>query len=119
MEKQKRKELLEAYKQQKTMMGVVSIKNKTNGKLFVMGFPNLKNKWASQRAQLEMGRHMNLALQKDWNELGPSAFSYEVLEEKSTEDMLDVRYEVRQMEAKWLEKLKPFGEHGYNKAPAQ
>ncbi len=118
MEKQKRKELLEAYKQQKTMMGVVQIKNETNGKLFVMGFPNLKNKWASQRTQLDMGRHMNLALQTDWNEFGPKAFRYAVLEEKSTEDMPDVRYEVRQMEGKWLEKLKPFGDNGYNKPPA-
>ncbi len=115
MEKQKRKELLEAYKQQKTMMGVVQIKNEQNGKIFVMGFPNLKNKWASQRAQLELGRHMNPALQKDWNELGPDAFSYDVLEEKSTEDMLDMRYEVRQMEGKWLEKLTPYGDRGYNK----
>ena len=117
MEKQKRKELLEAYKQQKTMMGVVQIKNEINGKLFVMGFPNLKNKWASQRTQLDMGRHMNLALQKDWNAFGPNAFSYEVLEEKSTEDMPDVRYEVRQMENKWLEKLMPFDDKGYNRPP--
>ncbi len=117
MEKQKRKELLEAYKQQKTMMGVIQIKNEKNGKLFIKGFSNLKNKWFSQCAQLASGRHMNLALQKDWSEFGPEAFSYEVLEEKSTEDMPDVRYEVRQMEGKWLERLAPYGDRGYNKPP--
>lgn len=35
MDKNKRKELLEEYKQIKTYMGIIQITNKTNGKIYV------------------------------------------------------------------------------------
>lgn len=64
-----------------------------------------------------MGRYANSQLQKDWMELGPDAFSYEVLEEKETDEVTDMKWELKQMEKPWLEKLQPFGERGYNKPP--
>ena len=117
MDKKNRKELLEDYKQLKTYMGVIQIKNNTNGKILIAGFPNLKNKWLTLQGQLEMGMHVNSQLQKDWKELGAEAFSYEVLEEKKTDDMADVRWEVKQLERQWLERLQPYGDKGYNKPP--
>ncbi|MDP4092933.1 MAG: GIY-YIG nuclease family protein [Bacillota bacterium] len=119
MDKKNRKELLEQYKQIKTYMGVIKITNKNNGKIFIAGFPNLKNKWLTLQSQLEINRHVNSQLQKDWNEMGPEAFTYEVLEEKATDKVVDVRWEVKQLEKKWLEKLQPFGEKGYNKQPVE
>jgi hypothetical protein len=59
MEKNKRKELLEEYKQMKTYMGVFQITNKLNGKIYVGSYPNLKNKWLTLQMQLNMGRFAN------------------------------------------------------------
>ncbi len=115
MDKQKRKELLEQYKQIETQMGVVRVTNTSNGKVFVAGFPNLKNKWHTMKGQLDMGQHPNSALQRDWKVLGPESFTYEVLEEKGTGDISDVAWEVKRMERAWLERLQPYGDKGYNR----
>ncbi len=115
MDKKDRKELLEQYKQIKTYMGIIKITNNINGKIYIAAYPNLKNKWLTLKSQLHMGRHANLQLQKDWKELGADAFSYEVLEEKETDEATDKRWELKQMELPWHEKLQPYGEKGYNK----
>jgi hypothetical protein len=117
MDKKSRKELLEEYKQLKTYMGVILITNKVSGKIHVAAYPNLKNKWLSIKSQLEMGMYINSQLQKDWKGLGAEAFTYQVLEEKETNKVADVRWELRQMEKSWLEKLQPYGDKGYNKPP--
>ncbi|TDF99458.1 GIY-YIG nuclease family protein [Paenibacillus piri] len=117
MDKNKRRELQEEYKQLKTYMGAIQIINKANGKIYVASYPNLKNKWVTLQGQLDMGRFANSQVQKDWKELGADAFAYEVLEEKETEGVSDVRWELKQMEKRWLEKLQPFGDRGYNKPP--
>ncbi len=119
MDKSKRKELLEEFKQIKTYMGVIQITNKINGKIYVDSYPNLKNKWMTIKMQLDMGRFANFELQKDWKELGAEAFVYEVLEEKKTDDVTDPKWELKMMEKPWLEKLQPYGDRGYNKPPRQ
>ncbi|WP_308636776.1 GIY-YIG nuclease family protein [Paenibacillus silvisoli] len=119
MDKSKRKELLEEYKQLKTYMGVIQITNTTNGKRYIDSHPNLKNKWFTIKAQLEMGRFANLQLQKDWKELGEAAFTFEELESKETDQVTDMKWELKQMEKPWLEKLQPYGEKGYNKPPVR
>ncbi|MDP4153525.1 MAG: GIY-YIG nuclease family protein [Bacillota bacterium] len=117
MDKLRRKELLEEYKQIKTYMGVVKITNVKNGKIFLAAFPNLKNIWTRIEGQLNMGRHTNSKLQKDWNEYGADAFIFEILEEKKTDDMIDVAFEAKLLLKNWLIKLQPFDECGYNKRP--
>jgi hypothetical protein len=117
MEKKSRKELQEEYKQLKTYMGVIKVMNKINGKIYIAGYPNLKNKWVTLKGQLDMGMHANFELQKDWKEMGEEAFTYEVLEEKKTDDITDVRFEAKHMERQWLEKLTPYEGKGYNKPP--
>jgi hypothetical protein len=115
MDKSKRKELVEEFLQIKVHMGVVKITNRTNGKIFLAGYPNLKNKWSTIQAQLDMGRFANLQLQKDWNVQGADDFAYEVLEQKDAGEIKDIRWEQKQLLMKWLEQLQPFGERGYNK----
>ncbi|WP_240417698.1 GIY-YIG nuclease family protein [Paenibacillus periandrae] len=115
MDKNKRKELQEEYKQIKTYLGIIQITNKTNGKIYVDSYPNLKNKWLAIQGQLDMGRFANSQLQKDWKELGSEAFSYEVLEQKEADEITDKRWELQQMKKLWLEQLQPYGERGYNK----
>ncbi len=119
MDKKKRKELLEEYKRLKTYMGVIQITNNANGKIYIAAYPNLKNKWLTIQGQLVMGRHANARLQKDWKELGPKAFTYEVLEEKDAGEVTDMRWELKQMEKPWLEKLQPYEDRGYNKPPRE
>ncbi len=119
MDKQNRKELLEKFKQIKDYMGVVKITNKVNGKIFIEAYPNLKNKWLTMQGQLKEGRHPNSQLQKDWSELGPDAFTYEVLEQKESGEITDMKWELKQIRKPWLDKLKPYGEKGYNKPPEE
>ncbi|MCQ6560206.1 GIY-YIG nuclease family protein [Paenibacillus mendelii] len=115
MDKNKRKELQEEFKLIKTYMGVIKITNKTNGKIYMDSFPNLKNKWMTIQMQLDMGRFANSQLQQDWKEMGSSAFAFEVLEEKEADDVTDIKWELKQMEKLWLEDLQPYGDKGYNK----
>ena len=114
MDRQRRKELVEEYRNIKTLMGVIKITNAANGKIFIAGFPNLKNKWFTIGFQLDAGRHPNSGLQSDWKTFSREAFHYEVLEEKPADEVSDVAFEVRQMEKAWLSKLSPFGDRGYN-----
>lgn len=115
MDKNKRRELLEEYKKIKVYMGVAQIKNKVNGKIYIDSYPNLKNKWFTLQMQLDMGRFANAELQKDWKELGADAFAYEVLEQKETDKVTDMRWELKQILKPWLHKLQPYGDRGYNK----
>jgi hypothetical protein len=117
MDKKMRKELREEYKQLKTYMGVIQLTNNASGKIHVAAYPNLKNKWLTLQGQLVRGMHVNSQMQKDWRELGPEAFTYEVLEEKDAGEVADMRWELKQMEKAWLEKLQPYGDRGYNKLP--
>lgn len=115
MDKQRRKELLEEYKQIKIFMGVIQITNKINGKIYVDSYPNLQNKWGAIQTQLNMGMFVNAQLQQDWREYGPEAFTFEVLEKKEAGDVIDMRWELKQLKKQWLEKMQPFGDRGYNK----
>jgi hypothetical protein len=119
MDKKKRKELLEQYKEIKTYMGVIKITNNVNGKIYVTAYRNLKNQWLSVQGQLDMGRFANLQLQKDWNEFGSEAFTYDVLEEKVTDEVIDMRWELKKMQKPWLDKLQPYEDRGYNKRPKE
>jgi hypothetical protein len=119
MDKSRRKELIEAYKQIKTYMGVIRITNRKTGKMYIDSYPNLKNKWLTIQSQLDMGRFANAELQKDWKELGADAFDYEVLEMKETKDVTDMRWELKQMLKPWLARLQPYGDRGYNKPPRE
>ncbi|MFC5407082.1 GIY-YIG nuclease family protein [Cohnella soli] len=115
MDKNRRKELQEAYKEIKIYMGVIQIKNVTNGKIYLASYPNLKNKWLMIQAQLDMGRFANLELQKDWKELGAGAFEYEVLEQKVIDDITDMKWELKVVLKPWLERLRPYEDKGYNR----
>ena len=113
----KRKELKQKYKEMDKPMGIIQVKNNLNGKVFISSTANLKGKINSQRFQLEMGSHKNAELQMEWNRFGEENFSFEVLEVldpvKDTEHNYSEDLEV--LEEMWLERLKPYGDRGYNK----
>ena len=117
MDKNRRRELMEAYKQMKVYMGVYQIKNNENSKVLIGTSSNLKNRWLTLRMQLEAKRHPNAGLQKDWNYFGPENFTYEVIEQKECKDIVNINWELENMEKAWLEKLQPYDDKGYNKHP--
>lgn len=110
-----RKELKRLAKETKTEAGVYQIKNTRNGKLFIASTPNLKT-INGQQFTLEMGSHMNRALQQDWDTFGKDAFTFDVLEilEQPETGYFDQKDALKKLLSKWQDQLQPFGERGYN-----
>jgi len=110
-----RRELKRQAMEIKTEAGVYQIKNHRNGKLFVEATRNLKT-LNGQRFQLEMGSYRIKQLQEEWNQFGPAAFTFDVLEvlKKPETGYFDEKDELAKLKARWIERLQPFGEKGYN-----
>lgn len=113
--RERRKELIQQYKEIKIEAGVYQIKNTKNGKVFVASTVNLKT-MNGKRMMLDGGGHKNKKLQEEWKKFGKEAFVLEVLEVlKEKEDgYFDRAGELKKLEQKWLENLQPYGEKGYN-----
>jgi hypothetical protein len=116
-----RKALIRKYKETPRPMGVFRVHNTVNGKSLVGTSVDLPSMLNRQRAQLSFGGHPNRELQGDWNEMGPDAFRFEVLDTLTPrqEPGYDPADDLRALEALWLEKLSPFGERGYNPKPKE
>lgn len=110
-----RKELIRLYKEMKPEAGVYQIKNTKNQKVFVTSTVNLKT-MNGKRMMLDGGSHKNKKLQEEWNKFGGEAFLLEVLEilKEKEDGYFDKTGELKKLENKWLEKLQPYGEAGYN-----
>ncbi len=50
-------------------------------------------------------------------QFGPDAFTYEVLEQKETEEVKDIPWELEKMLDAWMDQLQPYGDKGYHKEP--
>ncbi|MBM4170117.1 MAG: GIY-YIG nuclease family protein [Ignavibacteria bacterium] len=113
-----RQEIKREYKERRKPAGVFHIKNIANGKVLLGSSLNLEGPLNAHKFMLTIGRHLNEALQKEWNEYGPDKFVFEILEVvKVTDDPdFNVSDELTLLEEIWLEKLQPFGERGYNKS---
>ncbi len=111
-----RKELIRQYKETPKSAGVFVVKNLVNGKVFLGSSLNLHGPLNKHRFMLSTGGHDNRELQKDWNAFGPSAISFEILEEVDVKDSPDFSLadELTLLEEIWLERLDPFGDRGYN-----
>jgi hypothetical protein len=84
-----RRELARAYKETRRPMGVYQVRNSTNDRVLLgrsVDLPSILNR---ERAQLRLGSHRNAELQRDWNELGPDAFAFEVLDTLAPPDRPD------------------------------
>lgn len=93
------------------------LRNKVNGKILIGSTNNLKTLNGIQ-FMLEMNNFStNKQLQKDWNEYGKNAFEFEILEKlkKKDEPYYNEKEALLTLEEKWIQKIQPFGENGYNK----
>ncbi|MEP7219653.1 MAG: GIY-YIG nuclease family protein, partial [Bacteroidota bacterium] len=75
-----RKALKEEYKNRQHPIGVFRVHDSVNDKSFVGTSVNLPAMLNRQRAQLQLGAHSITAMQNDWNQHGPDAFAFEVLD---------------------------------------
>jgi len=114
--KKTRKELQREYKERVKPSGVYQVKNLANGKVLLGSSLNVEGLLNRNRFTLRNNSHPNEELQKDWNELGPDQFLFEILEVVQVQDDLNfnLKDELTLLEQIWLEKLQPFGERGYN-----
>jgi hypothetical protein len=111
-----RKEIHREYKERVKPSGVFQIRNMASGKVLLGSSLNLEGPLNKHRFMLRINGHPNKELQRDWNELGPDQFSFEILETVPIKDdpNFDLKDELTLLEEIWLEKLQPFGERGYN-----
>jgi len=115
----RKKELKQLYKEMKTEAGVYQIRNTKNQKVFVVATPNIKT-MQGRSLELKAGGHKNKQLQDEWNQFGEEAFVFEVLEilEEKEDGFFDKAAELKKLEEKWLKKLQPYGDRGYNRQKA-
>jgi hypothetical protein len=111
-----RKEIHREYKERVKPSGVFQIKNTANGKVLLGSSLNLEGPLNKHRFILTINGHPNKELQKDWKELGPDQFTFEILETIQVKDdpNFNLKDELTLLEEIWMEKLQPFGERGYN-----
>ena len=111
-----RKELNKEYVERVKPAGVYQVRNLTNGKVFLGSSLNLEGPLNRHKFMLKIGSHPNKALQKDWEELGPEQFAFEIMEEVQRKDdpSFNLKDELELLEMIWIEKLQPFSEHCYN-----
>ena len=114
-----RKELQREYKERVKPSGVYQVKNMSNGKILLGSSLNMDGLLNRHRFTLRYNSHPNKELQKDWNELGPDQFVFEVLEVVLVQDdpNFNLKDELTLLEQIWIEKLQPFGQRGYNTSP--
>lgn len=114
-----RKALIREYKMAHRPMGVYRVRNTVNGKSLVGATTDLHAMLNRHRAQLRLQAHTNRALQADWNELGPEAFAFEVLDTLAPPGRpdYDPSGDLRVLEDLWLARLTPFDDRGYNAKP--
>jgi hypothetical protein len=107
-----RKEIIRKYKETPLPSGVYRIRNEVRMKSLIGSSPNLPGMLNRQRFQLEHGSHPDQELQKDWDELGSEAFTFESLDQlaPSNEPDYDTAEDLRVLKQLWLDKLRETGE---------
>ena len=108
------------YKQNRPDMGVYQIRNTANGRIYVGSTTNLEGIRNSRLFQLRMGKVVfSRELQKDLDRFGAESFEFSVLEVlENAETGTKSDRSLASLYVRWLEKLQPFGERGYNSAKA-
>lgn len=116
MDKNRKRELTQQYKQMKPPMGTFIIRSNVNNKCYVQATKDLRGVINGTKARLNAGMHPYLELQKEWNEFGPDAFTIEILENlEYEEDKTDYTDDLALMQMMWEEKLAGENKEFYKK----
>src|SRR5437588_1377253 len=87
--------------------GIYRIVCKSTGKMYIGSSANLRIRQYNHFRELRLMIHPNQKLQRAWNKYGPDAFTFEIVE-------LALPLLLLEREQYWLDKLKPFGNKGFN-----
>ncbi len=113
-----KKDLKREYKETGQLAGIYQVRNKVNGKIFVKASPNIPAAFNSIKFQLKLGSgFFDASFNREWKEFGEENFEFSVLEElkPSDNEFFDEKAELAKLEEKWIGKLQPFGNSGYNR----
>jgi hypothetical protein len=118
MDRERRAALKQQAREARPEAGVYQIRNLRTGKVLVESTLNLKT-LNGRRMELARGAHRNARLQADVVALGADAFAFEILEvlAEPEEGFAYRRDALKRLEAAWLERVRPYGDRGYNDAP--
>ncbi|RKD25949.1 LuxR family transcriptional regulator [Ammoniphilus oxalaticus] len=115
---ERKKELKEQFKETEVEAGVFQIKNNRTDRILIGSAANLKI-LNGIKFMLDTNSYMpNRELQADWNEFGSDAFTFEILEKlqkKKQKKKFNEMEALLELEKKWVERLQPYGERGYNR----
>ena len=75
--------------------GVYLITHNPTGRAYIGSSDHIYRRWAAHKSVLHQGTHKNAALQRDWNEYGPDAFTFGIVETVRPEGLADA-------ENRWL-----------------
>ena len=111
-----KKDIKREYKERKARAGIFQIKNTVNGKVLIGSRLNIDGILNRYKFQLSAGSHPNKELQKDFNELDPDKFTFEILDiiEEKDEPSFNLKEELELLEQIWLEKLEAHEDNSYN-----
>ena len=100
----RRKEIINEYKERKLLGGVYTITNTLNGKYLIDYAANLKSVQNRFQFAVTTGSTVHPKLQKDWEELGAKAFTLKVLEEleqKPEQSQAEFMDDLKTLEQLW------------------
>lgn len=101
-----RKAALRAYKQRKPRPGIYAVRHIASGRTWPNSSPNLDTTKNGLWHCLEDGRHLDKSLQAEWNQRGPDAFEYVILETIEEEMCpLVLKETLKSLKAKWGNRL--------------
>lgn len=108
MDRQRKKELQQQYKQMRPQMGIFIIRSQVSNKCYIEATQDLKGTMNGAQFKLETGSHPNRELQKEWNEFGLEKFSVEILETleyDKDESKTDYKEDLALLKMIWEENL--------------
>lgn len=105
---QTKKEIIAAYKEQKTVGGIYLIRNTKSGKLFLDTTPNIQGIGNRFDFAQKTGTCFNIKLQKEWTAANKGDFKLEILEELEMGDgqtRKSFKKDLETLKEMWQEKL--------------
>lgn len=71
-----------------SIIGIYSIKNLINGKVYVGSSSDIRKRWSTHKRMLDNNEHYNEHLQKSWNKYGEKNFDFKIIEHTDLDTLL-------------------------------
>ena len=71
-------------------IGIYKIVNKINGDFYVGSSKNINKRWGQHLMKLKNNKHQNMILQRSWEKYGEDNFNFEIVENCSVENLLEI-----------------------------